>query len=131
MAGGFRGPNRLCWPRWTRSWRGRRRLRERLRGHVPPSAKGHSVPVNVCHDGEGDIRADIFPYYGPYFKGDIMSKTELFDRLTAISARDMNDHTISPGEAAYLVKVLTEKTEKFDLNYDQIVQLHAQQIIDR
>jgi hypothetical protein len=32
----------------------------------------------------------------------------LYDRLRAIADGDLADRTISPGEAAYLVKVLTE-----------------------
>lgn len=60
-----------------------------------------------------------------------MTRQPLFDRLVAIASRDLDDRTISPGDAGYLVSVLTEKKTKFDLDYQQIVQLHASGIIDK
>lgn len=51
-------------------------------------------------------------------------------RLQAIADGDLDDRTISSGEAAYILKTLTEKPA-YDLDYHQIVELHQQEIIDR
>jgi len=59
-----------------------------------------------------------------------MTNQGLFDRLTAIAAGHLDDRTISPGEAEYLVSVLAEEKTKLDLTYEQIFQLHASKIID-
>lgn len=58
-----------------------------------------------------------------------MFNLALYSRLKAISDRDADDRSISPGEASYLLKVLNESGEKFDLTYDQIVQLHQHEIL--
>lgn len=60
-----------------------------------------------------------------------MSKLGLFDRLQAIAARDLDDRTISPGDALYLVQVLSEEKTKLDLTFEQVLQLHHAEIIDK
>jgi hypothetical protein len=60
-----------------------------------------------------------------------MSNSALYGRLKAISERQLDDRTLDPGDAAYLLKVLDEERAVFDLDYDQIVQLFMSGIIEK